>query len=57
VVRATLESIDAHPETAPIVHRDIRRQLLRRFPYMLFYRLIAGQAVVVGCFHAGRRGQ
>lgn len=53
-VQASLESLCAHPESAPLVHRDIRRWLLRRFPYGLFYRLIQGQVVVVACFHAKR---
>jgi plasmid stabilization system protein ParE len=53
-VQASLESICAHPEAAPLVHGDIRRLLLRRFPYGLFYRLIRGQVVVVACFHAKR---
>jgi plasmid stabilization system protein ParE len=53
-VRETLESIPAHPESAPVVHRDIRRHLLRRFPYGIFYRLIRGELVVVACFHAKR---
>ena len=54
VVEKTLESIAAYPESAPLVHRDVRRQLLRRFPYGLFYRIILGQVVVVACFHAKR---
>ena len=54
VVRATLESVRAHPESAPVMHRDIRRQLLRRFPYGLFYSVVRGQVVVVACFHAQR---
>ena len=54
IVRASLESIRAHPESAPVVHHDIRRHLLRRFPYGLFYRLIGEQVVVVACFHAKR---
>ena len=37
-----------------MVQRDIRRQLLKRFPYGLFYRLIHDQVVVVACFHAKR---
>lgn len=53
-MQASLESICAHPESAPLVQRDIRRRLLRRFPYGLFYRLIQGQVVVVACFHAKR---
>jgi toxin ParE1/3/4 len=54
VIQATLAAIAAHPESAPIVHRDVRRQLLRRFPYGLFYRIVEGQVVVVACFHAKR---
>jgi len=54
VVNDALESIAAFPESAPLVQADIRRHLLRRFPYGLFYRLIQGQVVVVACFHAKR---
>ena len=54
VVEATLAQIEGHPESAPVVYRDIRRQLLRRFPYGLFYRLLEGQVVIVACFHAKR---
>ena len=38
----------------PIVHHDIRRQLLRRFPYGILYRVIQGRVVVLGFFHARR---
>jgi toxin ParE1/3/4 len=54
VIQATLESITAHPESAPVVHRDVRRQLLRRFPFGPFYRIVEEQVVVVACFHAKR---
>jgi toxin ParE1/3/4 len=54
VVGEALEFIGAHHESAPIVHRDARRQLLRRFPHGIFYRVIQDQVVVLGCFHARR---
>ena len=38
----------------PILRRDIRRALLGRFPYGLFYRLVDDRVVVVGCLHAKR---
>ena len=53
-VLAGLDAISAHPEAAPLVHGDIRRHLLRRFPYGLFYRSIEGQVIVLACFHAKR---
>ena len=52
VIQEAIEALRAHPEAAPVVHRDTRRLLVRRFPYGLFYRLVEGQVVVVACFHA-----
>lgn len=53
-VQGTLESIMANPELYPVVHRQTRRALLRRFPYGLYYRVVQGQVVVVACMHASR---
>jgi plasmid stabilization system protein ParE len=44
----------ANPELFPVVHRQTRRALLRRFPYGLYYRIVNDQIVVVACMH-GRR--
>ena len=46
--------IAEHSERFPIAHRDIRRAVLRRFPYSIFYRLKAGHVIVVACFHSKR---
>ena len=53
-VRAMMESVVATPERFPVVHRQTRRALLRRFPYGLYYRIIDDQIVVVACMHARR---
>jgi plasmid stabilization system protein ParE len=53
-VRTTLDVIEADPAAYPVVHRDTRRALVRRFPYSIFYRLVAGRVVVVGCMHVRR---
>jgi len=53
-VGEALGFLGVRPESAPVVHRDVRRQLLRRFPYGIFYGVIDGQVVVLGCFHARR---
>ncbi len=54
VVGDALAFIGTHHESAPIVHRDVRRQLSRRFPYGIVYRVVEGRVVVLGCFHATR---
>jgi len=53
-VSAAVESIQVKPELYPVVHRQTRRALLRRFPYGLYYRIMGEQVVVVACFHAKR---
>jgi plasmid stabilization system protein ParE len=53
-VDQTLEMISASPESFPTVHRDIRRALVRPFPYGVFYR-IRGQTIHVFAVMHGRR--
>jgi toxin ParE1/3/4 len=38
-------------EAGPAVHRELRRLLVRRFPYALYYRLTDADIVIRGCLH------
>jgi len=49
-----LERIRRNPEIYPIVHKQLRRGFIRRFPYGIFYLIEDAAIVVVGVFH-GRR--
>lgn len=53
-VADVLRRIEALPRSAPEVHRGIRRALLHRFPYCVFYLLESEGPVVLGCFHASQ---
>lgn len=53
-VDQTLERICQMPESYPIVYRDIRRAIVRRFPYAVYYRIISSRIIVTAIFH-GRR--
>lgn len=53
-VERTLETISTFPDAFPIVHRDVRRAMIRRFPYGVFYRL-RGEAIHVLAVMHGRR--
>jgi len=50
VVRA----ITAEPASFARVHRDMRRAILRRFPYAVYFRVIRDEIVVLAVMH-GRR--
>jgi plasmid stabilization system protein ParE len=52
--QAAIAAITAHPERYPVIRRDTRRVLLRRFPYGIYCRIYDDLVVVVACMH-GRR--
>jgi len=47
VVDAYLVRIAAFPEIAPIYFENVRRQVIRRFPYGIFYEPHATRIVIV----------
>ena len=51
---AALEKIRRDPEIYPTVFKRLRRGLIRRFPYGVFYLIEEEEIVIVGVFH-GRR--
>lgn len=53
-VDACFASIERNPTAYAVVHKQVRRALLRRFPYGIFY-LVEGETIVVlACFHGSR---
>lgn len=53
-VSVTVNAVLTQPRAFPVLHRDTRRALVRRFPFGLFYRIIDDTVVFVACFHARR---
>lgn len=53
-VDAFLEGLEEHPLRYRIAHGPWRRALMPRFPYCIFYRVMADEVFVIGVFH-GRR--
>ena len=53
-VDVCMVSIQRAPKSHPVIHRGMRRALLRRFPYGVFY-FIGGDAIfVIAVFHLSR---
>jgi plasmid stabilization system protein ParE len=52
--RRVVDTVVALPNGYPVIHRDTRRALVRRFPYGLLYRVVDVLIVFVGCFHTSR---
>jgi plasmid stabilization system protein ParE len=54
---ASLSSIQRNPTAYAAVHKQMRRAVLRRFPYSVIYLFDTGRIVVLACFHASRDPQ
>jgi plasmid stabilization system protein ParE len=53
-VEWTLERVGTDPSRFPIVFRDARRALVRRFPYAIYFRLAGDRARVLAVVHQSR---
>src|SRR5689334_20408954 len=53
-VDACMAGIARNPFAFPIAHQEIRRSVLRKFPYPVFYVPEAERVVVLACLHHRR---
>jgi toxin ParE1/3/4 len=53
-LEATLERVVDNPQMYPVVEEDIRSCGLRRFPYILYYRLLDDRIEVLAVLHGSR---
>ena len=53
-VDEALESLREHPERFPVVTGTLRRTLLRRFPYAVYFKVYERTTSVVGVVHGQR---
>ena len=53
-IEAATSAIQRSPDASPIFHLQFRRRQLRRFPYLLYYRVWDSFVVLSVVFHANR---
>lgn len=53
-VEHALSAIAEAPAMYPALHRGVRRALIRRFPFALYYRIEKTRIVVLAIMHASR---
>ena len=49
-----LALLEEYPLRFPLVHRDVRRALTRRFPYAIWFRIRGDLVVVLAVLHQAR---
>lgn len=53
-VAAIVERMSQNPKQFPVVYKNVRRALVRKFPYSLLFLIEEDSLLVVACFHASR---
>jgi toxin ParE1/3/4 len=54
-IDAAIERMWSNPQQFPVIHKTIRRALLRRLPYALMFVVESDDALtIIACFHGSR---
>lgn len=53
-VEQIVDRIKSMPRMYPVAHRDVRRGQLRKFPYLIYYRVHPNRLEVVAVLHGSR---
>ena len=54
-LRDVLEAVRARPESAPVIYKNVRRAVVPKFPYLVFYVAESVRVVVLAVLHSSRR--
>lgn len=49
-----LSKVAANPHVFPVVYRALRRAVVHRFPFAVFYELMSDEIQVIAVFHSRR---
>jgi plasmid stabilization system protein ParE len=53
-VRDVLQRIAANPRLHATVYQDVRKAVVKRFPYVVLYREDQAEVIVIAVFHTSR---
>src|SRR5262249_16078863 len=53
-VQKVLDQIAAQPQLYPVALDDVREAMVSGFPYCVYYRVEAGQILILAVFHTAR---
>jgi plasmid stabilization system protein ParE len=53
-VRDVFNRIASIPQMHAVVYKDVRKAVVKRFPYVVLYREEAEEVIVVAVFHSSR---
>jgi plasmid stabilization system protein ParE len=53
-INLDFENIMQNPKSFPIAHKDIRKYVVKKFPFVIYYRIVHAVIQVIAIFHTSR---
>lgn len=53
-INRSFEKIKENPHTFPTVHKDVKKYVIKKFPFVIYYRLMNTIIRVIAIFHSSR---
>ena len=53
-INISLEDIKQDPFTFPIVYKEVRKYLVHKFPFIIYYQIVNSTIKVIAIFHTSR---
>jgi len=51
---ACVQIIQRNPDIYPVVYKEVRQGIVRRFPYSILYLVVQDRVIVISVFHSSR---
>jgi toxin ParE1/3/4 len=48
------ENVKKNPNSFPIAHKDVRKYVVKKFPFVIYYRIVDTVIQVIAIFHTSR---
>ena len=53
-INLCFEIIKKNPKSLPFAHKDVRKYVVKKFPFVIYYRIVDTVIQVIAIFHASR---
>lgn len=53
-IKLGFEYIQQNPKSFPIAHKEVRKYVVKKFPFVIYYRIVHTVIQVIAIFHSSR---
>ena len=53
-INLSFDNIKQNPKSFPIAHKDVRKYVVKKFPFVIYFRIVHTVIQVIAIFHTSR---